>query len=104
MTEKPVKIGSISAQVVSHMVINDHYKDRHELLMALSDAFNKEYHALADDGAPLLQVEEPSIHQSMKVPGQATTAEQYVEVLHREDKGPYGSTACEEREGKHWEN
>src|SRR3546814_8127944 len=50
MTGKPVKIGSISAQVVSHMVINDHYKDRHELLMALSDAFNKEYHALADAG------------------------------------------------------
>lgn len=87
MTDKPVKIGSISAQVVSHMVINDHYPDRAELLMALSDAFNREYHALADAGAPLIQVEEPAIHQSMQVPGQEVQAEQYVEAFNREVAG-----------------
>ena len=87
MTEKPVKIGSISAQVISHMCINDHYADTNELLMDLSDAFNKEYHALADAGAPLLQVEEPSIHQSMQVPGQEVSAEQYVEAFNREVAG-----------------
>ena len=87
MTERPVKIGSISAQVVSHMCINDHYRDRYELLMALSEAFNDEYHALADAGAPLVQIEEPSIHQSMQVPNQEISAEQYVTAFNREVAG-----------------
>ena len=87
MTEHPVKIGSISAQVVSHMCNNVHYTDRYELLLALSEAFNGEYHALADAGAPLVQIEEPSIHQSMQVPGQEITPEQYVEAFNREVAG-----------------
>ncbi|MFT5180337.1 MAG: 5-methyltetrahydropteroyltriglutamate--homocysteine methyltransferase [Alphaproteobacteria bacterium] len=87
MTDRPVKIGSISAQVISHMCNNEHYGDRYELLMALSAAFNAEYHALADAGAPLVQIEEPSIHQSMQVPGQEISAEQYVEAFNREVAG-----------------
>ena len=92
MTEKPVKIGSISAQVISHMVTNEYYKDRRGLLLALSDALNGEYHALADAGAPLVQIEEPSIHQSMQVAGQEITAEQYVEAFNREVAGLRGKT------------
>ena len=87
MTDKPVKVGSISAQVISHMVNNDHYKDRYELLMALSEAFNSEYHALADAGAPVVQIEEPSIHQSMQMADQEMTSEQYVEAFNREVAG-----------------
>ena len=87
MTERPIKIGTISAQVVSHMVNNDFYKDRYDLLLALSDAFNKEYHALADAGAPLVQIEEPAIHQSMQVPGQEISPEQYVDAFNKEVAG-----------------
>ncbi len=87
MTEKPVKVGSISAQVVSHMVNNKHYPDQRDLLLALSEAFNAEYHALADAGAPMVQIEEPSIHQSMQVPGQEVSADQYVEAFNIEVKG-----------------
>ncbi len=87
MTEKPVKVGSISAQVVSHMVNNKHYSDQRDLLLALSEALNAEYHALADAGAPMVQIEEPSIHQSMQVPGQEVSAEQYVEAFNIEVKG-----------------
>jgi 5-methyltetrahydropteroyltriglutamate--homocysteine methyltransferase len=87
MTERPVKVGSISAQVISHMVNNDHYKDRYALLMALSEAFNAEYHALADAGAPIVQIEEPSIHQSMQVADQEMTSEQYVAAFNREVAG-----------------
>jgi 5-methyltetrahydropteroyltriglutamate--homocysteine methyltransferase len=87
MTEKPVKIGTISAQVISHMVNNSHYSDRYELLLALSEAFNAEYHALADAGAPLIQIEEPSIHQSMQVADQEITSEQYVEAFNKEVAG-----------------
>jgi 5-methyltetrahydropteroyltriglutamate--homocysteine methyltransferase len=87
MTDKPVKVGSISAQVISHMVNNDHYKHRYDLLLALSEAFNAEYHALADAGAPIVQVEEPSIHQSMQVADQEMTSAQYVEAFNREVAG-----------------
>ncbi len=61
MTDRPVKIGSISAQILALMLTNEHYKNRLDLLMDLSAALNKEYHALADAGAPLVQIEEPAI-------------------------------------------
>ena len=47
MTDKPVKIGSISAQILALMLTDEHYKgDRLALLMDLSVALNREYHAL----------------------------------------------------------
>ena len=70
MTDKPVKIGSISAQILALMLTNEHYKDRLDLLMDLSAALNSEYHALADAGAPLVQIEEPAIHQIVSDPKQ----------------------------------
>ena len=61
MTDRPIKIGSVSAQILTLMLANEHYKDRIELLNALSEALNREYHALADAGAPIVQIEEPAI-------------------------------------------
>jgi hypothetical protein len=52
MTDRPVKIGSISAQILALMLTNEHYKDRYNLLMDLSAALNKEYHALATRRTP----------------------------------------------------
>jgi len=49
MTDKPVKIGSISAQILALMLTDEHYKgDRLQLLMDLSASLNRDYHALAD--------------------------------------------------------
>jgi 5-methyltetrahydropteroyltriglutamate--homocysteine methyltransferase len=59
MTDRPVKIGSISAQILALMLIDEHYGDRLKLLFDLSAALNREYHALADAGAPIVQIEEP---------------------------------------------
>ncbi len=87
MTDKPVKVGSVSAQLLSHMVQNAYYKDRVELMMALSEAFNKEYHALADAGAPIVQIEEPSIHQSSQVEGQEVDVGNYIEAFNLEAAG-----------------
>ena len=64
MTDKPVKIGSISAQILALMLTDEHYKDRLELLMDLSVALNREYHALADAGAPLMQIEDCLLYTS----------------------------------------
>ncbi len=87
MTDKPVKVGSISAQLLALMLTNEHYKDRLDLLMDMSVALNKEYHALADSGAPMVQIEEPAIHQVIMDPNQKITPKQWVEAFNVEVKG-----------------
>ena len=87
MTDRPVKIGSISAQILALMLANEHYKNRLDLLMDLSAALNKEYHALADASAPLVQIEEPAIHQVIADPKQSIKPEQWVEAFNLEVKG-----------------
>ncbi len=87
MTDKPCKIGSASAQILTMMVKNDHYQDRAELLFALSDVANQEYHAMADAGAPLIQIEEPEVHQTIHDPNAPFTPEVWVEAFNREVRG-----------------
>ena len=88
MTDRPVKIGSISAQILALMLTDEHYKgDRLQLLMDLSAALNRDYHALADAGAPLVQIEEPAIHQIIADPNQKIKPEKWVEAFNAEVKG-----------------
>ncbi|MBW8903490.1 MAG: hypothetical protein JF566_05955, partial [Bradyrhizobium sp.] len=87
MTDRPVKIGSISAQILALMLTDEHYKDRLQLLMDLSAALNRDYHALADAGAPLVQIEEPAIHQIIADPNQKIIPEKWVEAFNTEVKG-----------------
>jgi 5-methyltetrahydropteroyltriglutamate--homocysteine methyltransferase len=62
LTTKPVKFGTITPELVSAAVQDEHYKDLNERIMAMSDAFNEELHDLADAGCPVIQMEEPQIH------------------------------------------
>jgi len=55
--------------------------------MDLSAALNNEYHALADAGAPLVQIEEPAIHQVIADPNQPIKPEKWVEAFNVEVKG-----------------
>jgi 5-methyltetrahydropteroyltriglutamate--homocysteine methyltransferase len=87
MTDRPVKIGSISAQILALMLTDAHYQDRLQLLMDLSVALNREYHALADAGAPIVQVEEPAIHQVIADPKQPIKPEQWVAAFNAEVRG-----------------
>ncbi len=87
MTDHPVKIGSISAQILALMLTDKHYKDRLGLLMDLSVALNREYHALADAGAPLVQIEEPAIHQIIGDSNQKAKMDKWVEAFNAEVKG-----------------
>jgi 5-methyltetrahydropteroyltriglutamate--homocysteine methyltransferase len=87
MTDKPVKIGSISAQILALMLTDMFYKDRLALLNDMSDALNKDYHALADAGAPLVQIEEPAIHQVISDPNQPIKLDQWVAAFNREVAG-----------------
>ena len=93
MTDKPVKIGSISAQILALMLTDQHYNDRLQLLFDMSAALNREYHALADAGAPIVQIEEPAIHQVIADPNAAIKPEKWVEAFNAEVKGLRGK--CE---------
>jgi 5-methyltetrahydropteroyltriglutamate--homocysteine methyltransferase len=87
MTDRPVKIGSISAQILALMLTDEFYNDRLRLLLDLSAALNREYHALADAGAPIVQVEEPAIHQIIHDNRAPITPQQWVEAFNIEVKG-----------------
>jgi 5-methyltetrahydropteroyltriglutamate--homocysteine methyltransferase len=93
MTDRPVKIGSISAQILALMLTDQHYNDRLQLLFDMSAALNREYHALADAGAPIVQVEEPAIHQVINDPNAPIKPDKWVEAFNAEVKGLRGK--CE---------
>ncbi len=62
LTKKPVKFGTVTPELVAFAVQDDHYKDIRSRIWAISDAFNKELHDLADAGCQVIQMEEPQIH------------------------------------------
>lgn len=62
MTDKPVKFGTVTPELVAFAVQDRYYKDVRERIWAISDAFNEELHALADAGCPVIQMEEPQVH------------------------------------------
>jgi 5-methyltetrahydropteroyltriglutamate--homocysteine methyltransferase len=87
-THKPVKLGGISAQLFEGVLSNEFYRDRRELVMDLSVALNTEYHLLADAGCPVIQIEEPAIHETVGiVEDRVMTPAFYVEALNREVAG-----------------
>ena len=87
-TDKPVKFGAISAQLLEASINNDFYPDRRRLVMDLSEIINEEYHRLADAGCPVIQVEEPAIHGIAGTePGTMLDAGFYVEAFNREVAG-----------------
>ena len=86
LSSRPVKFGACSAQLVDMLVVNEFYKDRAETVMALSAAKNEAYHALADAGCPVIQVEEPCFHFVEDVEWEVSPAV-YVEAFNVEVAG-----------------
>jgi 5-methyltetrahydropteroyltriglutamate--homocysteine methyltransferase len=62
LTTRPVKFGTITAELITLSVRDLHYKDLEQAILAVSDALNAELHELADAGCPVIQMEEPQIH------------------------------------------
>jgi 5-methyltetrahydropteroyltriglutamate--homocysteine methyltransferase len=88
LTTKPVKLGGITGQLIEAMCINRSYADRRELVLDLSDALNRAYHALADAGCPVIQIEEPCIHGVAGISDDPQmTPDFYVDALNREVRG-----------------
>jgi 5-methyltetrahydropteroyltriglutamate--homocysteine methyltransferase len=62
LTARPVKFGTITAELIAMSVRDLHYKDLRKAILAISDALNEELHELADAGCKVIQMEEPQIH------------------------------------------
>jgi 5-methyltetrahydropteroyltriglutamate--homocysteine methyltransferase len=62
LTDRPVKFGTVTPELVAFAVQDEHYTSLPDRIMAISDAFNEELHDLADAGCPVIQMEEPQIH------------------------------------------
>jgi 5-methyltetrahydropteroyltriglutamate--homocysteine methyltransferase len=62
LTERPVKFGTITPEVLGLSVGNDFYDSYRELVMELSDAIREELTEVAACGCAALQLEEPNVH------------------------------------------
>ncbi len=88
-TEKPVKFGGVSAEIVAFALQDKYYKSIPERIFAIADAFNAEYHELADAGCPVIQIEEPQLHliAIRKIQDKVINQELMMEVFNRTVKG-----------------
>ena len=87
MTRHPVKLGSCCAQLLDAVVINQFYAEQTEVVVAIAEAMNGEYHRLADAGAAVIQLEEPLVQYVAPLADGDTLAARYVEVFNREVAG-----------------
>jgi 5-methyltetrahydropteroyltriglutamate--homocysteine methyltransferase len=89
LTSRPVKFGTVSPELVAYAVQDEHYKDLPSRIMAISDAFNKELHDLADAGCPVIQIEDPQIHLlvARPVPNKDITLDFMLKVFNNTVKG-----------------
>ena len=89
LTTRPVKFGAVSAEIVAFASQDKYYKSVPERMLAIADAFNEEYHELADAGCPVIQIEEPQIHlaAARNIQDKVITPELMVEVFNRTVKG-----------------
>ena len=84
-----MKFGTVAPELVAYAVQDEHYKDLPSRIMALSDAFNKELHELADAGCPVIQIEDPQLHllAARPVPNKDITLDFMLKVFNNTVKG-----------------
>ena len=62
LTTKPVKFGTITAELIALAVRDLYYKDVRKAILAIADVLNAELTDLANAGCKVIQMEEPQIH------------------------------------------
>jgi 5-methyltetrahydropteroyltriglutamate--homocysteine methyltransferase len=93
-TERPVKWGAVSAEIIAFALQDRHYKSVPDRMFAIANALNEEYHELADAGCPVIQIEEPQIHllAVRNIVDSVINPKLMVEVFNRTVKGLRGKT------------
>jgi 5-methyltetrahydropteroyltriglutamate--homocysteine methyltransferase len=89
MSSRPVKFGTVAPELVAYAVQDGYYKDLPSRIMAISDAFNRELHDLADAGCPVIQIEDPQLHllAARPVPNKDITLDFMLKVFNNTVKG-----------------
>jgi len=89
LTQKPIKFGTITAELIGLAVRDQHYKSRRDRILAVAEALNQELTELADAGCKAIQMEEPQIHLLAPRGGQDREIDQafMVEVFNATVKG-----------------
>jgi len=62
LTKKPVKFGTITAELLGLSLRDQHYKNRRERIMAISEVLHEELAELVSSGCTVIQIEEPQVH------------------------------------------
>jgi 5-methyltetrahydropteroyltriglutamate--homocysteine methyltransferase len=62
LTKKPIKFGTITAELIALSLRDSFYKSRRERILAVAAALNQELTELAEAGCLAIQMEEPQIH------------------------------------------
>ncbi len=92
-TRRPVKFGTITAELIAMAVQDFHYKDLRTAILAIADALNEELHVLANAGCAAIQMEEPQIHLlAEKGLDDVMNSAFMVEVFNRTVRGLRGKT------------
>jgi 5-methyltetrahydropteroyltriglutamate--homocysteine methyltransferase len=89
MTERPVKFGTITPELIGTSIGNDHYASQEELLGDISQAMREELLELAHAGCAIIQMEEPNIHLIgiQRGSGPQFPVEFFVELFNRTVQG-----------------
>jgi 5-methyltetrahydropteroyltriglutamate--homocysteine methyltransferase len=93
-TTRPVKFGTITAELIAMSVRDLHYRDIRKSITAVSDALNAELVELADAGCAVIQLEEPQIHllAAKGLTDKVLNPEFMVEVFNNTVRGLRGKT------------
>ncbi|HUZ74304.1 MAG TPA: cobalamin-independent methionine synthase II family protein [Stellaceae bacterium] len=62
LTRKPVKFGTITAELLGLSLRDKHYKSRRERILAIAEVLNAELAEVAAAGCKVIQIEEPQVH------------------------------------------
>jgi 5-methyltetrahydropteroyltriglutamate--homocysteine methyltransferase len=94
LTNKPVKFGTITAELIAMAVRDLHYKDLRKAILAVAEALNQELNELADAGCKVIQMEEPQIHllAAKGISDGVLNADFMVEVFNTTVRGLRGKT------------
>ena len=62
LTKKPIKFGTITAELLGLALKDKHYKTRRERILAIADAIRDELEDVVAAGCTVIQLEEPQLH------------------------------------------
>jgi 5-methyltetrahydropteroyltriglutamate--homocysteine methyltransferase len=89
LTDRPLKFGTVTPELIGTSIANDFYASQEELLRDLSSAMREELVELAHAGCSIIQMEEPNIHLAgiRRAGGALLDVEFFVDVFNNTVRG-----------------